>query len=749
VLFLSRISAGRPLVCLVLVVAATLALATRLPRLELRTDGAVLHPAGDPAVERTAQDRLTFEDPEELIVLLTSRPGGESMVSAAGLRSLSHAQESVASLPGVRSGEVRSAASLVDVASSDVASLGTFLDEIPDDASELGAMLRRMRELPWTDGLFLSADGSAAAIYAPLEPGQDRRQRVEELGRWAQVHAEAGLDLRLTGPVIAETLLGERILDDLTRLVPVMILVVALLLLVCLRTPGGVLVAMSKTLVVLVWTGGLAALAAVPVTLVTTILPVLLTALCVTDEVHVIARLQAKLQDGGTGSVKSELLSTLRELYRPVVYTSISTAIGFLSFLSASILPMRHFGALTALGILLSMLMTFTLTPALVVLLPGSWFLPRGPGRGTRRPRILHEGLAGRRRTIALVVGLLLLAAGLPGLLRLSVQDSWIENFDPDSPLVRAEQEFNSAFWGTYRFDLVLTGPPGFFHRPEGVALVERAARIAADAPHAGGVVTFLEPLDTVAELLGLSAGVSALPADALKAVVEVAAAYRRQTGLDRLVTPDGRAARILLVVNSPDYRRSRALAMYVDRELASLVEEREVSYHASGDIPLAVATVGAIVDNQLRSIAWTLVGIAVLLGVVNRNLRLTLTQLVPPAAAAWLILSGMGYAGLSLGIATSMFTALTLGVGVDLALHVTYAYEHGRCRGLEAADAVRGALESTAAGRRWSTAVLSLGFLVLSASAFGPNHDLGLLLCAAMLTSYLTTYLFVPRMLA
>ena len=44
---------------------------------------------------------------------------------------------------------------------------------------------------------------------------------------------------------------------------------------------------------------------------------------------------------------------------------------------------------------------------------------------------------------------------------------------------------------------------------------------------------------------------------------------------------------------------------------------------------------------------------------------------------------------------------------------------------------------------------MLSLGFLVLSASAFGPNHDLGILLCAAMLTSYLTTYLFVPRMLA
>lgn len=722
---------------------ATLALAARLPRLELRTDGAALHPSGDRTVELTARDRLLFADPEELILLLTSRPGGPALASSTGLRALSRTHASVAALPGVSSGGVRSAASLIDVATSGVGALGAFLDEVPDDAAELASLRRRLREQPWTDGLFLAADGSAAAIYAPLVPGGDRRERVAELGRWAAARDDAGFDLRLTGPVIAETLLGERILGDLARLVPVMVLVVALLLLVGLRTPGGLLVAMTKTLVVLVWTGGLMALAAVPITLVTTILPVLLLALCVTDEVHVVARLQARLRDGEKG--ESEILATLRELYRPVVYTSISTAIGFLSFLSASIVPMRHFGALAAFGILLAMLMTFTLTPALVTVLPRSWFVPRG----TRRPRVVREGLAGRRPTAAFAAGLLLLAAGLPGLLRLSVQDSWIDNFDPDSPLVRAEREFNAKLWGTYRFDVVLTGPPGFFHRPEGAALVTAAARVAAAAPHAGGVVTFLEPLDQVAELLGLSAGAAALPADALKAVVEVAAAYPQQTGLDRLVTPDGHATRILVLVNSPDYVRAHAVAEHVDRELTPLAEASGVAYHASGDVPLAVATVRAIVHDQLRSIAWTLVGVGVLLLAVNRNLRLTLIQLVPPVAAAWLILAGMGYAGLPLGVATSMFTALTIGVGVDLALHVTYAYEHRRARGLASAEAVRAAFESTAAGRRWSTAVLSLGFLVLAASAFGPNHDLGILLAAAMLASYLTTYLFVPWMLA
>lgn len=52
------------------------------------------------------------------------------------------------------------------------------------------------------------------------------------------------------------------------------------------------------------------------------------------------------------------------------------------------------------------------------------------------------------------------------------------------------------------------------------------------------------------------------------------------------------------------------------------------VSYHTSGDVPLAMATVRTIVHDQLRSIAWALVGVAVLLLVVNRNLRFTMIQL-------------------------------------------------------------------------------------------------------------------------
>lgn len=749
---LARICADRPAACLTLLSLLTLISAAQLPHLELRTDGAALHPRGEPSVERTARDRQLFEHPEQLILLLTSRPGGPDVTSAAGLRALARTHRSVASLPGIEAEGVRSAASLVDVATSSFGSLGTFLDRVPDDPAERSELLRRMRKLPWTEGLFLAPDGRAAALYAALEPGSDRQAVVRRVGRWVEGNLPPGFVLRLTGPAVAETVLGEKVLRDLSRLVPIMVLVVAGLLLLCLRTPGGLVVALGKTLVVLVATGGVMALAGIPVTLTTPILPVLLLALCVTDEVHVLARLQSRPERGPetVPSRKRELLSTLGELRRPVVYTSLSTALGFLSFLGASIRPLQHFGALAAVGILLAMAMTFTLTPALVMLLPGSWLHRRssGPSRFRGRPAFGRR-FDRRRRAGALLVGSLLVTAGLPGILRLTVQDSWIENFDPQEDLVLAEQRFNDSFWGSYRFDVVLTDGPGFFHRPEGAGWVREVAAIGAAAPHTRGVLSYLDPLDSVAELLGLSAAGPALPGGAFEAVVRVGEIHDRETDLHRFLTPDGDSARLLLLVNSADYQRSSAVAEHLHRKLDRLLEGRDVRYHTSGDIPLALGTVRAIVRNQLGSIAWTLAGVGSLLWLVNRRLRTTLVQLVPATTAAWLVLAGMGYGGLPLGVATSMFTALTLGIGVDLALHVTHAFEDARRGGLGRGDAVRTAFERTAAGRWWSTVVLSFGFLVLTASAFGPNHDLGLLLCAAMLASFLTTRLFLPHLLA
>ena len=107
-----------------------------------------------------------------------------------------------------------------------------------------------------------------------------------------------------------------------------------------------------------------------------------------------------------------------------------------------------------------------------------------------------------------------------------------------------------------------------------------------------------------------------------------------------------------------------------------------------------------------------------------------------------------MGYAGIALGVATSMFGALCLGVGVGFALHMTHAHARARRREASPEAATEQLLRGSGRAIRWNATVLGLGFLVLTLSALRPNHRLGLLLAGAMGVSYLASLLLVPWLL-
>jgi hypothetical protein len=94
------------------------------------------------------------------------------------------------------------------------------------------------------------------------------------------------------------------------------------------------------------------------------------------------------------------------------------------------------------------------------------------------------------------------------------------------------------------------------------------------------------------------------------------------------------------------------------------------------------------------------------------------------------------------------MFAALTLGAGVDFALHYVHTYRRERESGLDHDGAVPATLRTAGRGLLWNALVLAFGFSVLAFSAIKPNASLGFLLAAAMLASYGTTVVFLPEIL-
>ncbi len=755
---LARFALARPRRVLLLIVLASAAVAPGIGRLELRTDGAAIYPAGDPVVARTAADREAFQETDQVILLATARPGGPPLASPAGFSFLKTVEAPLQALPGVRPHGIRSLATLLDPPAADGQTLHALLATIPPAGPEFDRLLAHVRATPPASGLFLAADGRAAAIYLQLDRGAARRPLIDRVERWVAA-SRAPFELRVTGPVAAEAVLGREVLADLSRLVPAMVAVVAILLALTLGTAGGVLVPLAQVLATLGWTLALMGWLGVPVTLVTTVMPVLLMAMAMTDEIYLLERLEGYLADadgtanaaGGGERVRRAAERAFTDLSTPLVLISATTAAGFFSFLGDAIAPIRHLGLFTGLGLLLGMVFTFTLAPALLAVLPERWLTRR---RGAGSPGAAVEPLAyerwiARRPRRAAAVAVLLVAAAIPGLFRLRVQDAWVDNFDPRSPLVSAERTFNRDFWGSYRFDVAFAGAPGLFATPAGAGLMERFARLAHAAPGVSGVLSFVPPYELAAHLRGDRLPVSALPAGEVARIGAYVEIVQKWIDLRDVLTADASRARARLFLRNADYLRGQALAAHLERRLPALLAGLPgVEAHFAGDVPVALAVVGGIVRDQLRSIGWTALLIALLLVAALRRPLLAAAILLPVLAATLLLFAALGYAGVPLGIATSLFAALNLGAGVDFAVQYAYAYRRARGAGLAHAEALGETFATTGRGLRWNAVVLALGIAVLGLSGLKPNASLGLLLAAAMLVSYAATVALLPALL-
>ena len=276
---------------------------------------------------------------------------------------------------------------------------------------------------------------------------------------------------------------------------------------------------------------------------------------------------------------------------------------------------------------------------------------------------------------------------------------------------------------------------------------MESVEELAREAPYVGGVESLLVPLGEVARAVGEEPPLSELPEMAMSDLATLAEMSASRLSLRRLLTDGGDAVRARLYVNSPDYVRAAALKSDLDRRLRELSIPSFVRVHYSGDLPVALEVVAEIVGNQLRSIGWTLLSVAAVLAVFFTGGRAALVAMVPVTAATGFLLGAMGILGVPLGIATSMFASLTVGVGVDFGIHFLHRYREERRRGASDSAALGATVEQTGQALRWNALVLAFGFLVLTLSSLKPNHSLGFLLAAAMLACYLATLLFLPRL--
>ncbi len=616
------------------------------------------------------------------------------------------------------------------------------------DAASIASFRAAVENDPILPGQLVSRDYRTTAIAVRFDPAVGDADRNEVARRLiaaaTRMADEAGFELYLSGDVSFTAVTDGYVRSDLAALTPVMFVLLAGFLLVVFRDGLSVLLALATVGIPALWVFGLMGWLGRPISPMTSVLPILILVVGVTDAVHFLVRV---FDLRGTRSeVREVVLRVADEVGPPTSMTALTSALGFLSLLTGRIPSIQDFGLFAAIGIAAAWVLTFSLIPISVAFLRMR-LRPQPPPAFTIGSRVLDEirVFALRRATPVLVVAALLSAVSLYGVSWIGPENDSLKMIGPRDLLAESVTFLEARMRPAASIEVSFE-PSGDLLAPETLARLEAAEALLARESDGAPVASLLPVLRVAHREItdrGLEVPASRAAAGQLLLMAELADAG----GVRRYVTADHRLTRL-----SGSYRVAAGPTVRADLErirqgLAEIFEGAG-DWAVTGSVFLATHIGDLTLDTQISSFSTAFGTIFVVIVLFVRSLGLGALGMIPNVFPVLVTLGFMGIAQINLDVATAMIASILLGISVDDTYYFMVHFQKARRAG-EPVDAAI-AFTFSVAGKPalFCTAILALGFFVLGFSRFQSLAIFGLLSGFAVLLAVIAELFLMPAVL-
>jgi predicted RND superfamily exporter protein len=232
-----------------------------------------------------------------------------------------------------------------------------LMEQPPKTPEEALAIKEAALRLPMLRGTVVSDDGESVALYVPIE-SKDQSHRISEEIRTIIDGFDANTDeFYITGLPVAEDTFGVEMFKQMAISAPLAALVILLLMWWFFRSFALVLSPMIVAMTTVTITMGALIASGFTVHIMSSMIPIFLMPIAVVDSVHLLSEFV-------------DIYPVVGHLFAPMLYTSLTSAAGFLSLTLTPIPPVRVFGVFVALGIGLAFVLTILFVPAYIAALP-------------------------------------------------------------------------------------------------------------------------------------------------------------------------------------------------------------------------------------------------------------------------------------------------------------------------------------------------------------------------------------------
>jgi len=555
------------------------------------------------------------------------------------------------------------------------------------------------------------------------------------------------LDIYLTGGVMIDAAFGEAPENDMRSLIPIMFALLLFLIIISLRS----IMATAATLLVIIFstiTGlGLAGWFGIVLTPASANAPIIILTLAVADSIHILVTVFYQMRQGTDRH--AAIKESIRVNVKPVLITSVSTAIGFMTMNFSDAPPFRDLGNIVALGVMAALFYSVFFMPAFMAVLP---IRVRKNRSKQNRAFILLAEFVIRRRTPIFWSMLLMIILTSSGISKIYLNDEFIKYFDHSYPFRIASDFSAKHLAGLEIIDWDLdSGEEGGINDPKYLQAVEDFANWFRAQPEVKHVYTITDIMKRLNQNMhGDDPSWYKLPEQR-----DLAAQYlllyemNLPFGLDlnNRINVDKSATR--MTVSTPNIGTAAILDLERrGREWLQLNSPHMTTYGSGLSIIFSYISKRNI-DSMLKGSIIALVLISLIMIVALRDIKLGILSLVPNLTPAFMAFGIWGIVVGQVGLAVSVMIAMTLGIVVDDTVHFLSKYQRARKEhGMSSEDAVRYAFNTVGSAIWVTTLALVGGFGVLSFSGFQINAHMGAMTTITIILAIILDFFFLPTLL-
>lgn len=593
---------------------------------------------------------------------------------------------------------------------------------------------------------------------------------------------EAGFYVRLAGMPELNSTLKTTLLSTLRILLILSIILMIGMLGYQFRHPLGVVPPLIVVGIAALNTFAAMSILGMPVTMLSNILPAFIICVGVGDSVHLISVYRDQLKRCGDGP--QAVIEAVSMTASPILFTSLTTIVGLLSFRFASIPAIQQMGTAGGLGVAAACFHSIFLLPALLTFNRESslglaqdntdhegakttvkkgdwidrfieWISDSSAGlspEGLPRPETDQER---KRRYITLwfCAGLTLIS--IVGATQLRVWHNPLAWLPDDVPTKSAFEIADREVGGTANVQLLIEGGPLGMKDLEllrGIESLEEHITSYVHPEYGDIIGNVINVNDVVKETRrALSGGVESayrLP-DTNEELSQLLFLFEN-TGPDqlrRLATNDLSSSQMTLRLKWLEATSYHGLTRHIEEGIRKYIPDQAKVY-PTGAVYTLVSTVGTLLIDLVKSFGTALLVITLIMIFMLRGLKLGLISMVPNLIPILWLMGFMGFSGITIDMNNILIASIAIGLAVDDTIHLLH---HFRVQYEATGDsylAIHSSLKHAGRAMLITSTILTLGFFAYMAAEMKNIQIFGLLigLCAAL--AMLIDLIFGPALL-